>query len=174
MCTVQGERLDDWRPNNLYFQRENGSICKPIHYQVHAELQQTPVYIHCSCSVCYVWNSIQALADSKNSSKIDTKKLDGISANVLKNDDPNLPLSSFISTKFPMTVIFFSNGWKTAWVQSVAKRGKKSLPANYRSISILSKVMNKWYEFRQCKYIVHSGPNVVCYASLEFHWETKV
>ena len=90
---------------------------------------------------------------------LDTKKssgLDGIPAIVLKRCAPELApiLTRLFQLSYDKGV--FPDSWKIARVQPVPKKGSKSLPSNYRPISLLSvvcKVMEKCINSQILKYL---------------------
>ena len=124
--------------------------------------------------------------------------LDGIPAVVLKKCAPELApiLTRLFQISYDCGI--FPIGWKTARVQPIPKKGSKTLPTNYRPISILSvvsKVMEKYLNIEILKYLetnklIHdrqygflnrrSTADLLSFVShtwnksIEFHGETRV
>jgi hypothetical protein len=92
-------------------------------------------------------------------SSLNTKKssgLDDIPAIVLKKCAPELAPILTRLFRISCDTGIFPESWKAARVQYIPKKGSKSLPSNYRPISILSvlcKVMEKLINSQILKYL---------------------
>ncbi|CAG9818170.1 unnamed protein product [Phaedon cochleariae] len=85
---------------------------------------------------------------------------DGIPPIVLKKCAPELTSVLCKLFNYSYKLGIFPSNWKIARVQPVPKKGKKTLPSNYRTIALLSiilKIMKKAINIELMKYLEHSG-----------------
>ena len=128
----------------------NSTLITPAHFSV-PTIDPVPYHM---ADIKFKVKQVQKLLLSLDTNK--SSGQDGIHAIVLKKCAPELApiLTRLFRTSYNMGI--FPENWKTARVQPVPKKGSKSIPSNYRPISILSvicKVMEKVINSRILKYL---------------------